>query len=173
MNYLSEFFGFIALIFYLTSLLMKKKKAITKNQIISNSFYVLQYLVLHAYDATLTCIIGLSRSAIVYKYSLHRKNPPKSILYTIITITAILGIIAYKDIFSLIPFFTSMGFTYFIWQKKLNKFRVFCVVNAILWIIYNVRVHAMFATVSSVIELLFASFSIYLYNIKKVNKPRI
>ena len=64
MNILAQFFGALALLILIISYQQTVRKRFLFLQIFSNAFYSLQYLVLNAYTAMLTCIVSVFKTLI-------------------------------------------------------------------------------------------------------------
>lgn len=156
MNVVAQIFGFIAMVIYCISIQYNKKSKIIKLQILYNIFYLMQYLMLNAYTGVYVSLISVVNSIILYKYHSYRKKPPIIILYMIIGLTIYCGVLGYSDLISLIPIITGVCFLIALWQKKLIIFRIMCIINALMWLIYNFCIGAYVGTIGSMIQLVFS-----------------
>lgn len=167
MNLIAQIFGFIALIIYCVSLQTTKREKLLKALIICNVFYCLQYLMLNAYAALFSCLIGAVRSIIFVKYEKENKPVSLWILLLVIGITIYSGILSYNGLISLIPIITGIMYSIAVWQPNLKIFRINSVINALCWIFYNIQVGAYVSILSSIIELISGSIAIIKLDVLK------
>lgn len=152
----AQFFGFLALVIYLISLFKENRTTILKYILICNILYSLQYLMLDAYAALFTCIIGGLRTLTFLKFEKENKEVPLWVLLLIIGITIYSGFLSYNGFISLIPILTGVMYSTAMWQKNLKVYRIACIINSGSWIIYNYKVGAYISILSSIIESIIA-----------------
>lgn len=151
---LAQVFGTLGLISMASSYQQKKKKNFLFFQIFSNLFYGLQYLVLNAYTALITCLISMVRTLIYHRNEQRNKENPISSLIIIELIIIIVGIVTYNNIYSLLPIFITFIFTYGTWQKNLRTSYKIGMISSFLWIVYNLIVKAYIGMIGAIIELI-------------------
>ena len=133
----------------------------------STVLYALQYLVLGAFSAVATNLIGTVRDYIFYVYAKDNKDIPKLIFFIFILIVIVSGIFTFNGFISLIPIFLSILTTYSIWQNNMKKYRGITVMITALWVIYNLSVGAFVSSIGSIISLVSAIIAIIRLDIKK------
>lgn len=142
MNIIAQITGILAIIAFAISPQQKTKNKVLIFQLLSNILYALQYLILGAFSAVATSIIGAVNNLVFYGYAKKDKEIPIVLLYIYIIIILIAGILTYDNIFSIFPILLSILYTYGVWQSNLKIYRMIAVVGALAWIIYNWAVGA-------------------------------
>ena len=171
MNLVAQIIGFTALLIYIVSFFKEKRKTILALVLVCNVFYAFQYLMLDAYAALFSCIIGAVRTLIFLKFEKSNQKTPLWVLLIIIAITIYSGFLSYNGFISLIPILSGIMYTISIWQSNLKVYRGACIINGLVWIIYNFVVGAYISIVSSFIEIIAASVSFI--KTVKLNKKQI
>jgi len=167
--YISQFFGFIALIFLICSIQSNKKKNILVYQVIANLFFGVQYLLLNTLSAATMNIIGIARCIVYYYYEKKNKNAPEMILILFFIIIVIASIFTSTGLISILPIVATLLYTYGIWQNNLKKYRIIVVVGSLAWLAFNIFVGAYVAIISSILELTSGIVAIYRHDIKSNN----
>lgn len=167
---IAQVFGFVAFILYTLSLQFKKKRNILNTQIIANTFYALEYLMLNAYAGLNNSLFGIMRSLLFSVADKKRLKLPLyvPILFTIIVL--IFGYVSYTDLFSIIPVFISIAFFIALYTNNLKIYRLIAALASGLWIVYNYHVLAYIGVFDSVIELTSSLIAIYRFDIKRDRK---
>lgn len=145
---LAQLFGLFALIILIISFNTKNKKRLLKYQIFSCLFYGLQYLFLKAYTGFLMNIVCMIRNYLFYK----SKKIPIYYLIIIIILIIVLGIISYKDIFSLLPLIAVILYTVALFKGNTKIIRIMELICCILYLLYNIKVQAYIGVISTIIE---------------------
>ena len=74
---------------------------------------------------------------------------------------------SYNGFLSIIPISMGLLYTYSVWQENIKFFRIFVIVNATVWIIYNFIIGAYVGAFASVVELAYGIYVYTKFNIKK------
>ena len=146
---IAQLFGLFALIVLIISFNTKNKKRLLKYQIFSCLLYGLQYLFLKAYTGFLMNIVCMIRNYLFYK---SKKKIPIYYLIIIISLIIILGIISYKDIFSLLPISAVILYTIALFKGNTKIIRIFELICCLLYLLYNIKVQAYIGVISTIIE---------------------
>ena len=163
----AQIFAFIAFVLYTISLQFKKRSKVLKTQIVANTFYALEYLMLNAYAGVNNSLFGISRSIIFYILHKKKKKCPPYIAVIFITLIVIFGFISYTDIFSTLPVIISIIFFLALYTEDMKLYRIIAAIASVLWIIYNAAVGAYVGVLDSVVELTSALVAIYRLDINK------
>ena len=125
--------AFVAFLFLISSYKEKRKKGILYKQFISGVFFSLHYALLGARSGFVNSIIISLRNIIFSKV---RKNQ-KKLSKIFIAIFIIMGIITFKEWYSIIPV---MGASIYTYNMSSTKKRVLQggLINAGSWAIYNI-----------------------------------
>ena len=147
---LAQFLGIVGFILLILSFMQKRKRNIFVVQVISYSFYCLTYYMLGALSGFSLSVIHLARSffmAVKDKYKILNNNFP---LFIFIVLYVVCGLKTYQDIFSLFPLIAVVIYTSMIWQGNSKEIRVAGIINALLWLVYDIHVKAIGALVGDI-----------------------
>lgn len=136
-------------------------------QLLSSILYAMQYLLLGAFSAVASNIIGAIKNYVFYIYVKKNKDIPISILVIYILILLISGILTYTNMLSIFPIVLSIMYAYGAWQSNLRIYRIISVFGAALWIIYNFSVGAYIGVIGNVMQFISAIIAIVRLDIIK------
>jgi len=168
----AQIFAFIAFVLYTISFQFKKRSKVLKTQIIANTFYALEYLMLDAYAGVNNSLFGITRSIIFYIFHKKRKKCPPYVATIFLTLVVIFGFISYTDVFSILPVIISIIFFVALYTEDMKLYRKIAAIASFLWIIYNLKVKAYIGVLDSIIELASALIAIYRFDINKETLPQ-
>jgi len=172
---ISQVFAIIMYIFLALTYYMKDRKIILVLGILSLIASTISYILLNAYTGIAMNMVALIRNIIFIldekKNGKKEKNNKKdiiilAILYMIITLFTVF---TYKGFFSLFSVFATMLYTYAVWQKKANVYKILGIPIGILWIVYNVYVISLFGVILETV-LLICSSTGYMLEIKRLKR---
>jgi thiol:disulfide interchange protein len=170
MNVLAQLFGLLAAIALICSIQMKNKKTILIFMILGNGFFVINFIILHAYSGALICLVATIQTIISYIKTNNNKDFPRFLIFLFLLIFLICGLCTYKEIVDIIPIICSILFSLLIIQKKESNIRILTIFNALTWIIYDILVGAYTATFCDIFLLISAVIAIFRYDLKKAPK---
>ena len=130
--------GLAAVALYLLSYQFPKRKAIIACNIASRVLYVLQYLLLFAFEGA-----AMDLSAIPSSFFAARKHTPfveKNRLPVLLFVNAIIagiGILAWQNWMSLVPIVGVLLETNALWLSKENQIRFVSLLSLPFWLFYN------------------------------------
>ena len=134
----------------------------------------LSYVFLSAWSGLAMVMIAGVRNII---FMLDEKRNGKSdkitkkdtfILVILYTISIISAIYTYEGFLSLMSVFATMLYTYSVWQKKINIYKILGISVGIIWIIYNIYIASIFGIILEVSLLISAIIGIVReYKLKK------
>jgi hypothetical protein len=138
-----------------------------------NVFLAISYLFLSAWSGFFMLSVAVLRN-IIFFYQSDNKNVKKDIIFLIFinVIIVAFGIISYKDIFSLLPIFAMLIFTYALWQKKTIVYKALGVPGCAMWITYNIYVKSVVSATFEGIMMIIALIG-YLKERKEINKTKL
>ena len=163
--------GVAAVATFVLSYQMKTRKSIIFVNAVSSILYVLQYILLGAFEgATIDVLSTVSTIAAHRKEKLFVKRFAPIILLLINGCIVFSGLILYKNIFSLFPIAGAILQTSAFWITRERTIRLVSFFGAPFWLVYNFTSHAYGATLGSVLCMLSIATAIYRYDIRK-QKP--
>ena len=67
-------------------------------------------------------------------------------------IGTITSVLTYQDLFSLVPLFSTLAFTWALWQSDLRKYRVIAFIEPAMFMFYDFHVGAYAGMVATLVE---------------------
>lgn len=172
---LSQVFTIITYVLLaLTYYAKDRKKVLTLSflSLISNG---MAYILLSAWTGFAMCIVTLIRN-IIFLID-EKKNGKREeinkidiiILVVLYIISIIFAIFTYDGFLSLLSVFATCLYTFSVWQKKTNIYKLLGIPIGILWILYNIYIMSIFGIILETI-LLICSITGYLLEMRKNKK---
>lgn len=167
---IAQIFGLTGLLFTIVANYQNKKNRVLIFQIVANLLCFIQYLLLNALAAASTYLVAVIRCSVFYTFDKKGKKRSSLVFVFFSILIIILGILSYKDLFSLIPIITAIFYTYGVWQDDLKNFRIIAFIVPVVWIVYNLHVGAYVGIILTTIEALATLVAIIKLDIKKQNQ---
>ena len=156
LNYvLSQVFVILAVVCLGTTYLLKDKRIILLLSILVAIFYGLEYLFLGALTGLLMNIVSVIRNIWFYINAKKKKKNSIIVLIVLFIIAIGLGLMSFKNIFSIFPIISTLLYTYSIWQDDVKKYRWIAIPMSLSWITYNISVSSIFGVITEIILLIF------------------
>lgn len=139
MKTLALFVGLAAVFLYLISYQFPRRKAIITCNVISRVLYVLQYLLLFAFEGA-----AMDLSAIPSSIFAARKNTPFVRRHRIVILIGVngfmvlMGVLFWQSWLSLVPLAGVMLETWALWMTREKHIRWFSLLALPTWLFYNV-----------------------------------
>lgn len=174
---ISQIFTIITYILLALTYYAKNRKTVLIISFLSIVANGIAYIFLNAYTGLAMCIVALVRNIIFMiderKNGKKEKNDKRDIITLIIlyTISIVSAIFTYDGFLSLLSVFATMLYTYSVWQKKTNIYKLLGIPIGILWILYNIYINSIFGIALETI-LLICSTTGYILEMKKVEKKK-
>lgn len=163
---IAQLLGIIGLAFLVFSWQKNNKKSLLSYQILSGSFFALQYAFLNAYAGIIVHAFSVIRNIIFARYP---KRPPFYMLLIILLIVTLLSFLTYQGWISLLPLIASILYSSALWYGNLKGIRITNIISDILGIVYNVYVYAFVGIFISVVDLLSSLIAVYRFDRKKTS----
>ena len=154
MIFLANILGVLAIICWVGSVQLKKKKDILLSQTVANGIYSIQYALIGAFSASVMNLSSFFRLLIFYLYEKVERKAPKWIMFLFMGLVIFLGFITFNGPLTLIPVFATILYIYSAWQDDLKILRYLYIVAAIFWIYYNFKVGAYIVIIGNVLEII-------------------
>lgn len=167
MNILAQIVGIVAILFFALSPQQKTKGKVLIFQAISSILYAMQYVLLGAFSAVATNLIGLAKNLVFYRYAKDNKDIPVMALGIYSGFIIVFGFFTYTNLISVIPVVLSLVYAYGIWQTNLRIYRGIAVIGAIVWIIYNLAVGAYVSALGNAFQFVSAVIAVCRLDIRK------
>ena len=157
---ISQIFVVLGYLLLGVSYCLKSRKTILIVSLASLVSSYFAYLFLNAYSGMAMMILAIIRNLIFIGEN--KKNNSDKISYKdwlilvfLYIVTIIFAFFTYKGIGSMISIVASMVYTYSVWQKKENLYKILGIPASILWIMYNVYIKSIFGIILEFALLIF------------------
>lgn len=165
---LAQIIGLIAVITFLLSYQNKTRENIIKCNVISRILYIIQYVLLGAFEGAVLDIVGAISSIAANKKEnkVIKVNLPLVILNFNLLILVV-GMVMYKNIFSLFPIIGVILHTSAFWISDEKKIRIISFLGSPFWLVYNLSKFAYGSALGDILTMLSIGLAIYRYDFKK------
>ena len=134
----SQVIGFLAVASFLLSYQLKKRKNIIFCNVISRCLYILQYVLLGAFEGAVLDVLGAVSSVIAArKHKPFIKKQTKLFVICIDLVIVIAGLLLYVNPFSLLPIAGVLLHTTAFWINDEKIIRRVSLLGSPFWMIYN------------------------------------
>lgn len=160
--------GIIAVILYLSCYQQKKRSRIILFNATSRVLYIIQYILLGAFEGATLDILGTISSVLAQK-----KNTPfikKNMKWFIVGLNLLMigaGLPLYKNIFSLFPLIGVILHTDAFWMDDEKRIRQISLAGSPFWLIYNFVSRAYGSCVGDVLSIISLVTAMFRYDFKK------
>ena len=174
---LSQIFVIINSSLLMTTYQLKSRKAILIVSFMALFANGVVYVLLSAWSGLAMVFVAMTRN-IIFMID-ERKNGKSDkitkkdiVILTILYIISIVSaIFTYEGILSMMSVLATMLYTYSVWQKKTNVYKILGIIIEIIWIIYNIYIFSILGIVLEVLLLISATIGLIReYRVKKVSK---
>lgn len=164
---LAQIIGVFAVITFLLSYQQKKRKNIIVWNATSRILYILQYLILGAYEGVVLDILGTVSSVAAQKKD--SKIIKKNLIFFIIGINLLIltaGLFLYENIFSLFPIVGVVLHTSAFWITEEKIIRRVSFIGSPFWLVYNLASLAYGSAIGDILSMISIGTAIYRYDIR-------
>ena len=158
--------GLLAVAFFVLSYLQKRRGVILATNLTSRVLYVVQYLLLGAFEGAVLDVLGAASGAVANadERELVKKNK-RVIFIGINAVIIIAGVLLYKNIFSLFPLVGILFQTDALWLKKEKYIRIVSMLGCPFWFTYNFVSGAYGSCIGDVLSFAALGISLVRYDI--------
>lgn len=158
--------GVAAVVLFVFSYQLKKRKHIIICNSASRVLFVIQYCMLGAYTGAIMDVVAFFISLLCCARD---KEFIKKHFWLVLLLCNLLivgaGMSTYKDLTSLLPIFGVIFETLGLWMRKERIVRIVSLLGAPFWLWYNLLAHAYGSAVGNVITLVSLAIAIFRYDI--------
>lgn len=167
MKVIPQIVGLAAVVLFLLSYQQKKRKNIILCNATSRVLYIVQYLLLGAFEGAVLDILGTVSSVMAQnkdKGIIKRYTRLAIILINLVIVAA--GLCFYKNIFSLCAILGVMLHTSAFWITDEKTIRKVSFLGSPFWLIYNIASCAYGSAMGDILTMASIGIAIYRYDIK-------
>lgn len=168
MPYIANGIGILAVILFVASYQIKKRSGIILCNAISRALYIVQYLMLLAFEGAVLDVLGLISSVLAQRKDSARMQRWKFPLFLIVNgaiITA--GVLLWRDIFSLFPIIGVLLHTNAFWISDEKRIRLMSFFGSPFWLVYNLKCFAIGSAIGDAMTIVSIGLAILRYDILK------
>ena len=166
MEIIANILGIAAVVFFVLSYQFKKNSNIILCNALSRVLYVSQYFLLGAYEGAWLDITAFLISVFCYLQS--RKNARKNLVVLIVLSNLMIvavGLISYRNIFSILPILGVVFETQALYLKSVNKILLMSLFGAPFWLIYNFASEAYGSCIGDVLSMVSIGIAMIRYDV--------
>lgn len=171
MQVLAFIIGLIAVACFLLSYQQKKRKGIILLNATSRALYILQYILLGAFDGAALDVSGMVASLLAQKKDARLiKKHLKLFIVGIDLIIIASGLIFYRNIFSLFPIVGVLLHTSAFWLEREKHIRIVSLLGSPFWLVFNITSGAYGSAIGDTLSILSILIAIFRYDILNKHK---
>ncbi len=135
---IANIIGVVAVAIFVLSYQQKTRKGIVLCNVVSRILYVVQYLLLFAFEGAVLDIVGIGASVLA-----QRKDTPlikkhvKTVAFLVNALIVAAGLLMYKNPFSLLPMLGVLLHTGAFWFSNEKTIRIISLIGSPCWLMYN------------------------------------
>lgn len=147
---LSQVFVLLAYLFLGLTFLIKNRKMILILSTLSTVSFTISYVFLLAWTGFAMNVVSLFRNLLFYLVARFAKNSKFWDYFSLGLIYVLLGIctiFTYNGVLSVMATFATFAYTFAIWSKNKNNYKIFGIISSVCWIVYNVFIRSILGVV--------------------------
>ncbi len=173
MKTIANVVGILAVIMFVLSYQFKTRRKIIFFNGGSRVLYVLQYILLFAFEGAVMDIVALIVTVLAERKDtkLLSKHPKVLIIVCNLFVVGI-GLLFYKNVFSLLPILGVLFETGALWLKNEKHIRIVSFFGAPFWLAYNLVFGAYGSLIGNIMTMVSIGLAIFRYDIITSNRRR-
>ena len=166
----SQICGIIVSIAAITSMQLKNIKHIMVCRLVCNGVGALSYILVGGLSGCGIYLVAVAQSVVYYFFRSKDKKAPLWIALIFICLYPLCSATTYKNPVDLISAMAALTCALSLIQEKPSRYRIFMLLNGIIWMIYDINVGAYTMIISHVATALSAGIGIIRLDIKLKGK---
>ncbi len=160
--------GVLAVALFVLSYQQKTRKGIILCNILSRGLYVVQYLLLGAFEGAVLDILGMGVSLLAQKKDAPaiKKYLSAVIISTDLMVVAV-GLLLYENVFSLLPICGVLLHTGAFWMMRERRIRAVSFLGSPFWFVYNLVSRAYGSAIGDAMTMFSIAIAIIRYDVLK------
>ena len=160
--------GIVAVIFYLLGYLQKKRNRIILFNVTSRILYIIQYIMLGAFEGAVLDVAGTVSSVVAQKKEVPfiKKHIKIAIVVVNLFIVA-MGLVTYKNLYSILPVIGVVLHTGAFWLDNEKTIRKVSFLGCPFWLLYNFISGAYGSCIGDILSMVSIGIAMYRYDYKK------
>jgi len=168
MKYIANAVGILAVIVFVLSYQQKTRRGIVICNVISRGLYVVQYLLLFAFEGAVLDVLGMIASVLAQKKdTLFIKKHLKAVIIGINAVIVIAGLLLYKNNFSILSMMGVLLHTGAFWLDNEKHIRRISFLGSPFWLVYNLVTGAFGSAIGDIMTMVSIGIAMIRYDFKK------
>lgn len=168
MNWLAQAVGILAVVSFLLSYQQKKRKNIIIWNATSRVLYIVQYIMLGAFEGAVLDVLGtVSSVAAQNKEKSFIRKHIKAVVVAINLLIITAGLMLYENVFSLFPIAGVVLHTSAFWISDEKIIRRVSFLGSPFWLVYNIASCAYGSALGDLLTMISIATAMYRYDFKK------
>ena len=167
--------GIVAVCLYLLGYLQKKRKSIILLNLSSRVLYIVQYILLGAFEGVALDVCGSASS--VLAGNKHRGFIKRHYIWFLLGANAVIvavGLLLYEDIFSILPIVGVLFHTSAFWIDNERIIRIVSILGCPFWLVYNFVSGAFGSCIGDILSMVSIGVAMLRYDIlPKIKKSAV
>ncbi len=168
MKTVALFVGIVAVVFYLIGYLQRKRNNIILFNLTSRILYIIQYILLGAFEGAALDIAGAVASLLAQKKNTgFIKKHLRAVIVSVNICIVLIGLSLYKNVFSLLPIIAILLHTGAFWMDNEKIIRRISFLGCPFWLVYNFVSYAYGSCVGDLLSMVSIAVSMVRYDYKR------
>lgn len=163
----SQICGLIVSVAAIISMQLKNIKFILVCQLICNGVGALSYILLGGFSGCGIYLLALTQSIVYYLFRIKQKRAPIFIAIIFICMYLLCSLTSYKGLCDLFSATAALMCALSLIQEKPSRYRVFMLLNGLIWMIYDINLGAYTMIISHMATALSAGVGIIRLDLKR------
>ena len=171
MKWIPQIIGLLAVATFLLSYQQKKRKNIILLNVTSRALYILQYLLLGAFEGAVLDVVGILASLLAQNKDRPIIKKHIRLYFVLANVIIILpGLLIYEDVFSLFPIAGALLHTGAFWLTNEKHIRRVSFIGSPFWMVYNLSQMAYSSSLGDFLSMVSIGTAMWRYDRKR--KPK-
>ena len=166
--------GIAAVIFYFLGYLQKARNRIIVLNITSRVLYILQYILLSAYEGAVLDVAGIISSFLAKKKDIPVIQRHIKFCFVGVNVLIIaMGLLLYQNLFSLLPIVGVLFHTSAFWLRDEKRIRQVSFLGSPFWLIYNFVSGAYGSCIGDILSMISIGIAMLRYDVGMKNQSKL
>jgi hypothetical protein len=165
LEFFAQIVGLLAVLLFLLSYQQKERKNIITMNAISRVHYIIQYIMLGAFEGAVLDVMGALASVLAQKKeaSFIKKHLKTVVIIVNVAIVAV-GLCLYENVYSLLPIFGVLLHTGAFWISDERTIRRLSLIGSPFWLAYNLVSRAYGSSIGDILSMASIIIAMFRYD---------
>ena len=167
---LAQIVGILTTVSAVISMQFKDMKWVLVSQVVSNLLTALNLALLGGLSGAGICITATVQTVVIFMYKLKDKQLPTEFSIVFAAVYTVCSLAAYNSVFDIIALIAALTYAMSVIQAKSSAYRIYILINSLLWVAYDISIGAYTAIITYVILITSIVIAMIRIDFKKTNK---